>query len=304
VDDLLDDLASGMSEAERLADLPDLTRNDLRAYLACAAAQERRLASLPATCSSFSTPTLRCAEPRGSTGLMRPSCKCATPARRGRANGRPPCQPGRRGSREARGGQALGSQALGSRWGHGSVGVTALGSSVGVRLSLFRFHRGSLYPLRQTMKEPKPDPNPRARLYGHGGQHPLRRDRPGPPARGAHDSTKARRDGGGEALGCTPSEATHPPPARDAHEGTKTRRDGGANRVGVRLSLFHFHRGSLYPLRQTMKEPKPDPNPRARLYGSGGQRPLRRDRPGPPARDAHEGTKARRDGDTKRRRRG
>ncbi|NCS74773.1 MAG: DUF433 domain-containing protein, partial [Deltaproteobacteria bacterium] len=113
VDDLLDDLASGMSEAERLADLPDLTRNDLRAYLACAAAQERRLASLPATCSSFSTPTLRCAEPRGSTGLMRPSCKCATPARRGRANGRPPCQPGRRGSREARGGQALGSQALG-----------------------------------------------------------------------------------------------------------------------------------------------------------------------------------------------
>ena len=182
MDDLLDDLASGMSEAERLADLPDLTRNDLRAYLACAAAQERRLASLPATCSSFSTPTLRCAEPRGSTGLMRPSCKCATPARRGRANGRPPCQPGRRGSREARGGQALGSQALGSRWGHGSVGVTALGSSVGVRLSLFRFHRGSLYPLRQTIKESKPDPNPRARLYGHGGQRPLRRDRPGPPA--------------------------------------------------------------------------------------------------------------------------
>ena len=235
MDDLLDDLASGMSEAERLADLPDLTRNDLRAYLACAAAQERRLASLPATCSSFSTPTLRCAEPRGSTGLMRPSCKCATPARRGRANGRPPCQPGRRGSREARGGQALGSQALGSRWGHGSVGVTALGSSVGVtsvgvRLSLFRFHRGSLYPLRQTIKEPKPDPNPRARLYGPGGQRPLRRDRPGPPARDAHEGTKARRDGGGEALGCTPCEAAHPPPARDAHEGTKARRDGGTKR--------------------------------------------------------------------------
>ena len=48
-----------------------------------------------------------------------------------------------------------------------------------------------------------------------------------------HEETETRRDGGGEALGCTPSEATHPPPARDAHEGTKTRRDGGANRIGV-----------------------------------------------------------------------
>ena len=82
-----------------------------------------------------------------------------------------------------------------------------------------------------------------------------------PPARGTHEGTKTRRDGGGEALGCTPCEAAHPPPARGTHEGTKTRRDGGANRIGVRLSLFHFHRGSLYPLRQTMKEPKPDPTP-------------------------------------------
>ena len=110
---------------------------------------------------------------------------------------------------------------------------------IGVRLSLFHSPRGSLYPLRSTMKETKPDPNP-------------------------HEDTKARRHEEteeGEALGCTPCEAAHPPPARDAHEGTKARRDGGANRIGVRLSLFHFHRGSLCPLRQTMKETTPDPTP-------------------------------------------
>lgn len=37
VDDVLDYLASGMTEAEILADFPDLTANDLRACLAFAA---------------------------------------------------------------------------------------------------------------------------------------------------------------------------------------------------------------------------------------------------------------------------
>ena len=46
--DVLDYLASGMSEAEILADFPDLTRNDLRACLAFAADRERRLFSMPA----------------------------------------------------------------------------------------------------------------------------------------------------------------------------------------------------------------------------------------------------------------
>ena len=46
--DVLDYLASGMTEAEILADFPDLTAEDIRACLAFAADRERRLTSLPA----------------------------------------------------------------------------------------------------------------------------------------------------------------------------------------------------------------------------------------------------------------
>lgn len=46
--DVLDYLASGMSEDEILDDFPDLTRDDIRACLAFAADRERRLASIPA----------------------------------------------------------------------------------------------------------------------------------------------------------------------------------------------------------------------------------------------------------------
>ena len=46
--DVLDYLASGMTESEILADFPDLTTEDLRACLAFAADRERRLASIPA----------------------------------------------------------------------------------------------------------------------------------------------------------------------------------------------------------------------------------------------------------------
>ena len=46
--DVLDYLASGMSEAEILADFPDLTHDDLRACLAFAADRERRLVCMPA----------------------------------------------------------------------------------------------------------------------------------------------------------------------------------------------------------------------------------------------------------------
>jgi uncharacterized protein (DUF433 family) len=46
--DVLDYLASGMSEAEILHDFPDLTGEDLRACLAFAADRERRLAGIPA----------------------------------------------------------------------------------------------------------------------------------------------------------------------------------------------------------------------------------------------------------------
>ena len=45
--DVLEYLASGMSEDEILADFPDLERQDIRASLAFAADRERRLASLP-----------------------------------------------------------------------------------------------------------------------------------------------------------------------------------------------------------------------------------------------------------------
>lgn len=46
--DVLDYLASGMTEAEILADFPDLRADDLRASLAFAADRERRLLSVPA----------------------------------------------------------------------------------------------------------------------------------------------------------------------------------------------------------------------------------------------------------------
>jgi uncharacterized protein (DUF433 family) len=43
--DVLEYLAEGMSEDEILGDFPDLTREDIRAALAFAAARERRLAN-------------------------------------------------------------------------------------------------------------------------------------------------------------------------------------------------------------------------------------------------------------------
>lgn len=46
--DVLDYLASGMTEDEILADFPDLERDDIRAVLAFAADRERRLVSIPA----------------------------------------------------------------------------------------------------------------------------------------------------------------------------------------------------------------------------------------------------------------
>lgn len=48
VGDVLTYLASGMSEAEILADFPQLTSDDIRACLAFAAARERRIVSVPA----------------------------------------------------------------------------------------------------------------------------------------------------------------------------------------------------------------------------------------------------------------
>ena len=45
--DVLEYLASGMSEDEILADFPDLRREDIRACLAFAADRERRFVSLP-----------------------------------------------------------------------------------------------------------------------------------------------------------------------------------------------------------------------------------------------------------------
>jgi uncharacterized protein (DUF433 family) len=47
--DVLEYLASGMSEDEILSDFPDLTREDIRACLAFAADRERRLLELPPT---------------------------------------------------------------------------------------------------------------------------------------------------------------------------------------------------------------------------------------------------------------
>ncbi len=45
--DVLEYLASGMSEDEILRDFPDLTREDIRACLAFAADRERRLMAIP-----------------------------------------------------------------------------------------------------------------------------------------------------------------------------------------------------------------------------------------------------------------
>jgi uncharacterized protein (DUF433 family) len=47
--DILEYLASGMSEDEILRDFPDLTHQDIRACLAFAADRERRLLELPPT---------------------------------------------------------------------------------------------------------------------------------------------------------------------------------------------------------------------------------------------------------------
>jgi len=47
VSDVLDYLAGGMSEAEILTDFPDLTSEDIKAYLAFAADRERRLFTVP-----------------------------------------------------------------------------------------------------------------------------------------------------------------------------------------------------------------------------------------------------------------
>jgi len=46
--DVLEYLAGGMSESEIVRDFPDLTRDDIRAVLAFAAARERRLANFVA----------------------------------------------------------------------------------------------------------------------------------------------------------------------------------------------------------------------------------------------------------------
>ncbi len=46
--DVLEYLASGMSEAEILADFPDLEADDIRAALAFAADRERKLVQIPA----------------------------------------------------------------------------------------------------------------------------------------------------------------------------------------------------------------------------------------------------------------
>jgi uncharacterized protein (DUF433 family) len=46
--DVLEYLASGMSEADILQDFPDLTADDVRACLAFAADRERKLVKIPA----------------------------------------------------------------------------------------------------------------------------------------------------------------------------------------------------------------------------------------------------------------
>jgi uncharacterized protein (DUF433 family) len=48
VQDVLEYLASGMTEEEILDDFPDLTREDIKACLAFAADRERKLVTVPA----------------------------------------------------------------------------------------------------------------------------------------------------------------------------------------------------------------------------------------------------------------
>ena len=55
--DVLEYLASGMSEDQILTDFPDLEREDIRACLAFAADRERRLVSLPHAGGCCSIPT-------------------------------------------------------------------------------------------------------------------------------------------------------------------------------------------------------------------------------------------------------
>ncbi len=55
--DVLEYLGGGMTEAQILADFPDLTAEDIRACLAFAAARERRLATSSTTWNCCSTRT-------------------------------------------------------------------------------------------------------------------------------------------------------------------------------------------------------------------------------------------------------
>ena len=54
--DVLEYLASGMSEEDILKDFPDLTREDIRAGLFFAADRERKLVSLPPSFSIITSP--------------------------------------------------------------------------------------------------------------------------------------------------------------------------------------------------------------------------------------------------------
>ncbi len=54
--DVLEYLASGMTEGEILADFPDLTLEDIRACLAFAADRERRFVSVPEPRDSAAPP--------------------------------------------------------------------------------------------------------------------------------------------------------------------------------------------------------------------------------------------------------
>jgi uncharacterized protein (DUF433 family) len=57
VSDVLEYLASGMTEEEILRDFPDLEREDIKACLAFAADREKKLRSAPPAGSSSSTRT-------------------------------------------------------------------------------------------------------------------------------------------------------------------------------------------------------------------------------------------------------
>ena len=105
-----------------------------------------------------------------------------------------------------------------------------------------------------------------------------------------HEGTKRRR---GEALGCTPCEAAHPPPARDAHEGTKARRDRGGRLPPALLSPREPAHPP--PARAHTKARRHEEMKGGRRWGA-----LRVKLPTHRRRGAH--TKARRDGGTKRRR--